>query len=151
VPSKITRRSHARRKLFGASVAATLLLWGTLGAHASFVGASGYVTEAHVGNGCAAVLITPQYGSPNGGVWFSIDISSSSPLAPQAASAQVGIVLGAASAENLTFLAGGTPTKIGLDYDPSQTATCLIDAEGDGQIQTFRATNFNYPAFGPNQ
>jgi len=145
VPTKTMRLSHARRKLIGASLPATLLLWGTLGAQASYVGASGYVAEAHVGNRCAAVLITPQYGSPTGGVWFSIDTSSSSPLTAQAASAQIGILLGAANAANLAALAGFTPTKIGLDYDPTKTATCLIDEEGDGQIQTIRATNFNYP------
>jgi hypothetical protein len=32
---------RARRKLLGASLAATLLLWGALGAHASYLGASG--------------------------------------------------------------------------------------------------------------
>jgi hypothetical protein len=151
VPIKTTRLSDARRKLLGTSLAVTVLLWGTLGAHASFVGASGYVTEAHVGNGCAAVLITPQYGSPNGGVWFSIDISSSGPLTPQAVSAQIGILLGAANAQNFAVLAGVTPTKIGLDFDPTKPlVACLIDAEGDGQIQTIRATNFNFPP-GPNQ
>ena len=145
VPTKTMRLSHARRKLIGASLPATLLLWGTLGAQASYVGASGYVAEAHVGNRCAAVLITPQYGSPTGGVWFSIDTSSSSPLTAQAASAQIGILLGAANAENLAVLAGQTPTKLGLDYDPAQIITCNYDAEGDTIIQGFAARNFNYP------
>jgi hypothetical protein len=68
MPTKTKRLSRARRKLLGASLAVTLLLSRTLGAHASFVGFSGYVTEAHVGNICAAVFITPQYGSTIGGL-----------------------------------------------------------------------------------
>jgi hypothetical protein len=99
------------------------------------------------------------YGSiDNATIWIanwwglvSIDISSSSPLSPQAVSAQIGILLGAANAENLAALAGLTPIKIGLDYDPTNPlATCLIDAEGDGQVETIRATHFNYPP-GVNQ
>lgn len=143
--TKTIRRSHARRKLLGAGLAATVLLSGTLGAHASYLGTSGYIYASHVGNGCAAVFITPEYTSPAGGAWYSIDISSSGNLTQQAVSAQIGILVSVSNAENLAFVTGATPTKIGLDYDPSQTATCLIDAEGDGQIQTFRATNFNYP------
>ena len=145
MPTKTIRLPCARRKLLGASLAVTLLLSSTLGAHASFVGFSGYVYAAHVGNMCAAVFITPQYGSTNGGAWFAIDISSSSSLTPQAVSAQVAILLGAANAENLAVLAGVTPIKLGVDYDPTQTVTCNIDAEGDGQLHSFAAKNFNYP------
>jgi hypothetical protein len=95
---------------------------------------------------CAAVFIAPQTGSTSGGRWFAIDISSSSPLTPQTVSAQVAILLGAANAENLAVLAGVTPIKLGVDYDPTQTVTCNIDAEGDGQLHSFAAKNFNYPA-----
>ena len=60
-------------------------------------------------------------------------------------SAQVAILLGAANAENLAVLVGLTPIKLGVDYDPTQTVTCSIDAEGDGQLESFAAKNFNYP------
>ena len=145
MPANTIRFSRAWRKALGASLAAPLLLSGTPGAHASLLGTSGYVFAAHVGNRCAAVFITPQFNSPNGGQWFAIDISSSTPLTPQAVSAQVGILLGAANAENLAVLVGLTPIKLGVDYDPTQTVTCSIDAEGDGQLESFAAKNFNYP------
>ena len=145
MPANTIRFSRAWRKALGASLAAPLLLSGTPGAHASLLGTSGYVFAAHVGNRCAAVFITPQFNSPNGGQWFAIDISSSTPLTPQAVSAQGGILLGAANAENLAILAGQTPTKLGLDYDPTQTITCNWDAVGDGIIQGSAARNFNYP------
>jgi hypothetical protein len=60
-------------------------------------------------------------------------------------SAQVAILLGAANAENLAFLAGGTPIKLGVDYDPTQPVTYSIDADGDVPLQSFSAKNFNYP------
>jgi len=145
MPANTIRFSRAWRKALGASLAAPLLLSGTPGAHASLLGTSGYVFAAHVGNRCAAVFITPQFNSPNGGQWFAIDISSSTPLTPQAVSAQVAILLGAANAENLAVLVGLTPIKLGVDYDPTQTVTCSIDAEGDGQLESFAAKNFNYP------
>lgn len=127
-----------------ASVAFSAFLFST-SAQATYFGASGYLAAAHVGNGCLAILVTPSYTSDTGGVWFSVDISSTSPLTPQAAAAQVGMLLAQQANTNDAILFKITPGKIGFDYDPAQTATCLIDAEGDGSISTIRATNFNLP------
>jgi hypothetical protein len=133
------------RKLLLA-LAAPLAL-GSPGAHAAYVGAAGYVYEAHAGNGCTAFLLTPTPTSSFDGLWYSIDTSGSSTLTPQAIMAQVALVQSAALLQSLDVQIGATIIpQIGLDYDPgAPTATCLLDATGDGPIQTRRATNFNFP------
>ena len=130
------------------SLLATALVGGLLlcaSARATTFGVSGFVTFAHANNGCAAILLTPEYGNPSGGVWFAIDLMNDGVTPPQAATAEMTLVLGASQAENFSVLFGVTPTKLGLDYDPTQTVVCGIDGEGDGQITAYRATHFNYP------
>ena len=113
----------------------------------TFLGASGYVLKGHVGTNCAMVYLSPSITSPDGGYWFSIDISSASTLTPQAASAQVTIVSNAASSELLLQELGVTPPKLGVDYNPSAPQVdCVIDEEGGGTVPTVRVVDFNYPA-----
>lgn len=126
---------------------AILLTLGSPGAQAAHVGASGYVLQFHAGNGCFAFLVTPNITSTADGVWFSIDTSSSAALTPQAAGSQVALIQGTLLLQSVaSALAVTDIPQIGLDYDPSAPkVACLIDAVGDGQIQTIRATNFNFP------
>ena len=133
------------RKLLLA-LAAPLAL-GSPGAHAAYVGASGYVYESHAGNGCTAFLLTPTPTSSFDGLWYSIDTSSASTLTPQAIMAQVALVQSAALLQSFDVQVGATVIpQIGVDYDASAPmATCMLDASGDGPIQTRRATNFNFP------